>query len=67
MRTYFIRKASCYKERKRLSPIPPKKSWQAVRDDPEWQAVREASEQERKLVDKVESVYLNPTDYSPLK
>ena len=44
-----------------------KKSWQAFRDDPEWQAVREASEQQGKLVDKVESVYLNPTDYSPLK
>jgi NIPSNAP len=44
-----------------------KKSWQAFRDDPEWKAVREASEQDGKLVDKVESVYLNPTDYSPLK
>jgi hypothetical protein len=43
------------------------KSWQAFRDDPEWKAAKEASEQDGKLVDKVESVYLNPTDYSPLK
>ncbi len=43
------------------------KSWQAFRDDPEWKSVREASEREGKLVEKVESVYLNPTDYSPLK
>lgn len=43
------------------------RSWQAFRDDPEWKAVREASEKNGKLVEKVESVYLNPTDYSPLK
>jgi NIPSNAP len=43
------------------------KSWQAFQNDPEWKAAREASEQDGKLVDKVESVYLNPTDYSPLK
>jgi len=43
------------------------KSWQAFRDDPEWKAAKEASEQDGKLVDKVESVYLSPTDYSPLK
>jgi hypothetical protein len=43
------------------------KSWQAFRDDPEWKAVKDASEKDGKLVDKVESVFLNPTDYSPLK
>jgi hypothetical protein len=43
------------------------KSWQAFRDDPEWKAAKEASEQDGKLVDKVESVYMSPTDYSPLK
>jgi len=43
------------------------KSWQAFREDPEWIAVKEASEKDGKLVDKVESVYLNPTDYSPMK
>lgn len=43
------------------------KSWKAFREDPAWNAVREASEKNGKLVDKVESVFLNPTDYSPLK
>jgi hypothetical protein len=43
------------------------KSWKEFRDDPDWKAVREASEKDGKLVDKVVSVYLNPTDYSPIK
>ena len=43
------------------------KSWKAFRDDPEWNEARTASEKDGKLVEKVESVYLNPTDYSPMK
>ena len=43
------------------------KSWQAFRADAEWKAVKEASEKNGTLVLKVESVYLNPTDYSPAK
>ncbi len=43
------------------------KSWQAFRDDPEWKTAREASEKNGRLVEKVESVFLSPTDYSPLK
>jgi NIPSNAP len=43
------------------------KSWQAFRDDPDWKAAREASEKDGKLVEKVESVYMKPTDYSPVK
>lgn len=43
------------------------KSWKAFREDPDWNAAREASEKNGKLVAKVESVYLNPTDYSPMK
>jgi len=43
------------------------KSWKAFRADPEWKAVQQASEKHGKLVTKVESVYLKPTDYSPLK
>jgi hypothetical protein len=43
------------------------KSWKAFRDDPEWNKAREESEKDGKLVDKVESVYMNPTDYSPIK
>ena len=43
------------------------KSWQAFRDDPAWKSAKEASEKNGVLVGKVESVYLNPTDYSPIK
>jgi hypothetical protein len=43
------------------------KSWQGFRDDPVWNSARAASEKNGVLVEKVESVYLNPTDYSPLK
>jgi len=42
-------------------------SWKAFRADPEWKTVQKASEQNGKLVTKVESVFLKPTDYSPLK
>jgi hypothetical protein len=42
-------------------------SWKAFMADPEWKAAKEASEKEGKLVDKVDRVFLNPTDYSPLK
>jgi NIPSNAP len=44
-----------------------KKSWDAFRQDPVWQAAKASTEKEGKLVDKVESVYMNPTDYSPVK
>ncbi len=43
------------------------RSWKAFRDDPEWKAARAESEKNGRLVDKVESVYLSPTDYSPMK
>ncbi len=43
------------------------KSWKAFGEDPEWKAAREASEKDGKIVKKVESVYLNPTDYSAIK
>jgi hypothetical protein len=42
-------------------------SWKAFGADPEWQKVRAASEQDGKIVDKVERVYMVPTDYSPRK
>jgi len=42
-------------------------SWAAFRADPEWQRVSAASEANGKIVEKVESVYLDPTDFSPLK
>jgi hypothetical protein len=43
------------------------KSWDAFRKDPAWLEAKAASETGGTLVDKVESVYMNPTDYSPLK
>jgi hypothetical protein len=44
-----------------------KKSWEGFRSDPEWIKARDASEKDGRLTTKVESVYLNPTDYSPVK
>jgi hypothetical protein len=46
-----------------------KKSWAAFGADPEWQKVRTASmaPDGASLTTKVESVFLNPTDYSPIK
>ena len=43
------------------------KAWEAFRQDPEWIAARDASEASGKLVDKVDSVMLTATDYSPMK
>lgn len=43
------------------------KSWADFRKDPDWNAARTASEKDGPLVAKVESVFLNPTDYSPIK
>ena len=42
-------------------------SWAAFTADPEWQRVRAASEANGKIVEKVESVFLDPTDFSPMK
>jgi len=43
------------------------KSWEAFRKDPEWIKAKEESEKDGKLVDKVEEIFLTPTDYSPIK
>jgi hypothetical protein len=43
------------------------KSFKAFGEDEEWKKARDASEKDGKLVKKVESVFLNPTDYSPIK
>jgi hypothetical protein len=43
------------------------KSWADFRKDPEWITAYKASETDGKLVAKVESVFMNPTDYSPIK
>ena len=44
-----------------------KKSWAAFGADPDWKKVRTESEVNGKLTEKVESVFLSATDYSPLK
>ena len=44
-----------------------KKSWDEFRNDPEWKEVQKASEANGKIVSKVESVYMDATDYSPMK
>jgi hypothetical protein len=44
-----------------------KESWAAFRNDPEWKKVAGESEANGKIVAKVESVFLTPTDYSPIK
>ena len=43
------------------------KSWKEFRADPEWNTVREASEKDGKIVEKADSVYMTPTDFSALK
>jgi hypothetical protein len=42
-----------------------KKSWDGFRGDPEWIKARDASEADGKIVEKVESVFMTLTDYSP--
>ena len=43
------------------------KAWKAFREDPDWIKAKKESETDGTLVSKVESVYMNPTDYSPMK
>ena len=44
-----------------------KKNWEAFRSDPEWIKTRTTSEAQGKIVEKVDSMFLTATDYSPLK
>ena len=41
--------------------------WAAFQKDPEWQKVANESQVNGKIVAKVERVFLNATDYSPMK
>ena len=43
------------------------KSWQGFRDDEEWKKVFQESHADGPIVQKVESKFLAPTDYSPIK
>jgi hypothetical protein len=43
------------------------KAWKAFRDDPAWVKARTESEKDGKIVEKVESVFMDPVDFSKLK
>ena len=43
------------------------KSWTAFRADPDWVKAKADSEKDGPLTTKVEFVFVDPTDYSPLK
>ena len=42
-------------------------SWAAFGADPEWRRVRAATEANGPIVERLESVYLDPTDFSPMR
>ena len=44
-----------------------KASWKAFQADPDWQKARAESEKDGPIVKKVDSVFLDPTDYSAIK
>ena len=44
-----------------------KKNWAEFGADPEWQQVSKASEADGKIVEKVDSTYMDPTDFSQIK
>ncbi len=44
-----------------------KKSWEGFRQDPEWQKVQKESEANGKIVAKIDAVFMDATDYSPMK
>jgi len=44
-----------------------KKNWAAFGADPEWQKVSKESQMDGKIVAGITSVYMDPTDYSPIK
>jgi hypothetical protein len=44
-----------------------KKNWAEFTADPEWVKVKAESEKDGKIVTKAESVFMSPTDYSPIK
>ncbi len=42
-------------------------SWDAFRSDPEWSTVSRESQVDGRIVSSVESVFLDPTDFSPIQ
>lgn len=43
------------------------KSWKEFQADPDWQTARAESEKNGKIVTHVDSTYMTPTDFSPMK
>lgn len=43
------------------------KNWKEFGGDPDWKSAREASEKDGKIVEKVDRVFLKPTDFSGLR
>jgi len=44
-----------------------KKNWAEFVADPEWKQVAKASEADGKIVEKIDSTFMDPTDYSPIR
>ena len=44
-----------------------KANWAAFVADPEWKKIAEASQVDGKIIERIESVYMDATDYSPIK
>ena len=44
-----------------------KQNWAAFQQDPEWQKVAAESQVNGRIVSKVESLFVEPTDFSPIK
>ena len=40
-------------------------NWKSFQDDPEWQKVKTKSEENGKLVEKIDSTFMSVTDFSP--
>ncbi len=43
------------------------KNWAAFASDPEWVKVSKESEANGKLIDHITRVFMNPSDFSPMK
>ena len=44
-----------------------KKNWAGFVADPEWKKIADDSQRDGKIIDHIESVFVDATDYSPLK
>ncbi len=42
-------------------------NWQSFIADPEWQRVSEESQRDGRLIESLESIFMDPTDYSPMR